>query len=577
MSIAIDDEPTLDQYTATASQAVFIVSFPFISDGDLSVYARTAASDPDDADDLLASSVYTVAGAGTATGGTVTLDTPRSSGDIVTIVGSQAIDRTSIFPDINPTSITLNAQLNDLTIMVKQNQTNWDTRTPRYNFSAVVGADQVLLPVLDTGYIWRGTATGIEAFSLINQVVSTPAVTATSSIAIWSDATGTSIEDTTITVSGYNFAPLSAGNVIGINDTSAFQIPSGNTGERPGAPANGMIRYNSTTANNEIYEDASWNAILNATTGAPVGATYIVQTASALLTNEQVLASLATGIVKNTTTTGVLSIAAEGTDYYGPGGTDVAVADGGTGSSTAAGARTNLGLVIGTDVQAQDVLLENISDLSDPGADRIMFWDDSASTVTWLTAGTGLTITDTTIAASAGSGSMVLLNTQVASASATINFDNLLTSTYDVYKLFGSAVQSTDSGTLLFTRVGTGATPTYQSGATDYAWTDLYTDASASTIEFDATDSEMQIVGNRGPLANIGSALNFETTIYAPSDTSVYTYTSTVFAMRDTSTNVMTGTTIGIYLSVTAVTSIQCLFSSNTIYYGNFSLYGLAK
>lgn len=38
--------------------------------------------------------------------------------------------------------------------------------------------------------------------------------------------------------------------------------------------------------------------------------------------------------------------------YHGVGGTDVPVTDGGTNSSTAAGARTNLGLVIGTDVQA---------------------------------------------------------------------------------------------------------------------------------------------------------------------------------------------------------------------------------
>lgn len=55
--------------------------------------------------------------------------------------------------------------------------------------------------------------------------------------------------------------------------------------------------------------------------------------------------------------------------------TDMALADGGTGAS-----------------------------LADPGADRIMFWDDSAGAVTWLTAGTNLTITGTTLDASGGAG-----------------------------------------------------------------------------------------------------------------------------------------------------------------------------
>lgn len=56
--------------------------------------------------------------------------------------------------------------------------------------------------------------------------------------------------------------------------------------------------------------------------------------------------------------TGIPGVPAGG---YAPGGTDVAVADGGTGASTAAAARTNLGLVIGTDVQAFDADIPTVA------------------------------------------------------------------------------------------------------------------------------------------------------------------------------------------------------------------------
>lgn len=44
------------------------------------------------------------------------------------------------------------------------------------------------------------------------------------------------------------------------------------------------------------------------------------------------------------------------------------------------------------------------SALSDPGADRILFWDDSAGVHTYLTLGTNLSITDTTLNATGGGG-----------------------------------------------------------------------------------------------------------------------------------------------------------------------------
>lgn len=75
------------------------------------------------------------------------------------------------------------------------------------------------------------------------------------------------------------------------------------------------------------------------------------------------------------TRTGAGDIAVEGNALYRAGGTDVPLADGGTGAS-----------------------------LSDPNADRVLFWDDSAGQVTWLQLGTGLSITGTTIDAAAGSG-----------------------------------------------------------------------------------------------------------------------------------------------------------------------------
>jgi len=51
------------------------------------------------------------------------------------------------------------------------------------------------------------------------------------------------------------------------------------------------------------------------------------------------------------------------------------------------------------------------ANLTDPGADRIVFWDDSATAITWLQLGTGLSITDTTLGFGGPIGSIAGLTT----------------------------------------------------------------------------------------------------------------------------------------------------------------------
>lgn len=115
------------------------------------------------------------------------------------------------------------------------------------------------------------------------------------------------------------------------------------------------------------------------TDAAPNNATYITQTANGELSAEQALSGLATGYVKNTTGTGVLSVQA----------VPIPVADGGSNATTAAGARTSFGAA---PLDAQYVALATNAELSN---ERVLAVDASL-VLTDSGAGSNVTIAQTT-------------------------------------------------------------------------------------------------------------------------------------------------------------------------------------
>jgi len=103
-------------------------------------------------------------------------------------------------------------------------------------------------------------------------------------------------------------------------------------------------------------------------------------------------------------------------------GTDLAVTEGGTGASTSADARTNLGVTIGTHVQAWDAALDDLAGLTQ-AADKLPYFSSTSAMATTTLSSYGRSLIDDTDASTArttlGLGSVATL-----SSIATSNIDS---------------------------------------------------------------------------------------------------------------------------------------------------------
>jgi len=115
MAILINDTTPRAQYTATSGQTVFSVPFEFFENADLKVYKNSTL--------LTLTTHYTVTGAGVTGGGSVTLVTGATAGDILTITRDIAVKRVTDFPTSGPFNVdALNTDLDRLTAMMQERE-----------------------------------------------------------------------------------------------------------------------------------------------------------------------------------------------------------------------------------------------------------------------------------------------------------------------------------------------------------------------------------------------------------------------------------------------------------------------
>lgn len=172
--------------------------------------------------------------------------------------------------------------------------------------------------------IGSGLSLSGTSLSAVGDVASTDIDSSAKLAALITDETGSgalvfsdSPTITTLTLSGAVQWPSDTRQTFAPGATSAGVNVGGVSGD-PSSLSDGDLWYDTDEAQLMARIDGV-SVPLGASEGAPTDATYIVQTASSGLSNEQSLALMPTGLLKVTNGTGVLSGAEAGTDFVEPG------------------------------------------------------------------------------------------------------------------------------------------------------------------------------------------------------------------------------------------------------------------
>ena len=205
-----------------------------------------------------------------------------------------------------------------------------------------------------------------------------------------------------------------------------------------------------------------------------------------------------------------------------------------------------------------------------------------------LQAGSGIalgvaasTITVTNIAQGGGAGAagsgLVLLEQHTASASATLDFTTFISSTYDDYLFRCVNLMPTTTNTNLLMQMGTGAGPTYDTGA-NYGWAGWrWAPGGSAFAGASSGPTSIGLDASGGVKSDAVLPFSGSWRLSGPQSTASAKTVIGQAGYVDNTGTIIGCTLTGLYIPTTAVTAVRFLMSSGNITSGTIRVYGVAK